>query len=139
MLVFLDTEFTDLYNNPKLFSIGLISENGEHSFYAELYNTYTQADLSDFAIIHVVPILDGDNVLTFEQLSIKLKAWIVGLNDEVTIASDNQNWDWNFIKQIFRQSWPENLNKECFLLNVNYICNVDVYFDAVENAFKSGL
>ena len=36
MLFFLDTEFTGLGIDPKLISIGLISEDGTREFYAEL-------------------------------------------------------------------------------------------------------
>lgn len=37
MVLFLDTEFTGLGQRwPRLISIGLVSEDGQHSFYAEL-------------------------------------------------------------------------------------------------------
>jgi hypothetical protein len=39
MLIFFDTEFTELGIDPKLISIGLISEDGTHEFYAELSDT----------------------------------------------------------------------------------------------------
>ena len=56
MLVFLDIEFTGLTVNPRLISIGLITENGEHQYYAELCDTYTQTDLSEFANKNVTPV-----------------------------------------------------------------------------------
>lgn len=40
MLIFFDTEFTDLDRNARLISIGLVTEDGEKSFYAELSDTY---------------------------------------------------------------------------------------------------
>ena len=47
MFVFFDTEFTGLHDNPKLISIGLISEDGAHQFYAELSDTYVHSDSSE--------------------------------------------------------------------------------------------
>ena len=116
----------------------LISENGAHEFYAELSDTYTESDLSEFSISHVTPLLNGKSLLTFNELTIQLSAWLSGINAEIILASDNSSWDWPFIEEIFKQSWPHNLNEECFLLNMNYIQNYDVYVDAVEFAFKLG-
>ena len=47
MLVFFDTEFTELGPNAKLISIGLVTEDGRHTFYAELTDTYELSDCSD--------------------------------------------------------------------------------------------
>lgn len=139
MLVFFDTEFTGLNDDPKLISIGLISEDGAHEFYAELSDTYTQSDLSEFTVDHVIPLLTDENVLSTEALSTKLKNWIESLNTEVLMASDNQAWDWPFIREIFKQSWPENLINECYLLNMNYLKNADAFYEAIETAYKTGL
>lgn len=35
MLIFIDTEFTQ-FNDPELISIGLVTEDASHEFYAEL-------------------------------------------------------------------------------------------------------
>jgi len=39
MLIFLDTEFTDLKATAKLISLGLIDEAGERTFYAKQSKT----------------------------------------------------------------------------------------------------
>ena len=39
-LIYFDTEFTELGIDPRLVSIGLISEQGDRTFYAELSDTY---------------------------------------------------------------------------------------------------
>ena len=39
-LIFFNTEFTDLGVDPRLISVGFVSEDGERSFYAELTDTY---------------------------------------------------------------------------------------------------
>ena len=79
MLVFLDIEFTSLTVNPKLISIGLITENGEHQYYAELCDTHTQTCLSEFANKNVIPLLKDENLLTFNQLTVDLNTWCNGL------------------------------------------------------------
>lgn len=139
MLVFFDTEFTGLHENPKLISIGLIALDGAHQFYAELSDTYNQTHLSDFALNHVVPLLTGENVLTFKQLSNILVRWLEEFDDEVMLASDNASWDWPFIEELFKDNWPNNLIREPFLLNINYIKNADIYYDMVQKSYESGL
>ena len=57
MLIFFDTEFTELGIDPRLISIGLISEDGQREFYAELSDTYTIEDCGDFARLAVIPKL----------------------------------------------------------------------------------
>jgi len=139
LFVFFDTEFTGLHDNPKLISIGLISEDGVHQFYAELSDTYVHSDLSEFTASHVVPLLSGEEVLTLKQLSFKLNTWILQLNSEVVLATDNPSWDWPFILEIFKDNWPDNLNRECFLLNMNYMKDADAFYDAIKGEYESGL
>lgn len=59
VLVFFDTEFTDLSVDAQLISIGLVSEDGERMFYAELSDTYSPKDCSDFTREMVMPLLEG--------------------------------------------------------------------------------
>jgi uncharacterized protein YrzB (UPF0473 family) len=140
LLIFFDTEFSSLYETPKLISIGLISEDGKHEFYAELTDTYKQNDLSEFALSYVIPLLSEEMMLSKHQLNIHLKQWIESFDIEVMLASDNYSWDWPFIQEIFHEdSWPKNLNSECFLLNMNYMKNADIYYDAVQNSYELGL
>ena len=72
MLIFFDTEFTDLHWQAKLISIGLVTEDGR-TFYAELTDTYIDAECGDFARDVVLPLLDGgDARMTFPALSLRL-------------------------------------------------------------------
>lgn len=87
--VFLDCEFTN-FDQPKLISIALVTEDGKHSFYAELTDTYKYADCSEFVIENVLPLLDAKeysppeaNVnstvhakMTFVQCSEYMKRWM---------------------------------------------------------------
>ena len=76
MLIFFDTEFTGLTDNPKIISIGLVAENGRE-FYAELSDTYHDDDLSDFTREYIVPLLMGGKfTLTQSELKARLKTWI---------------------------------------------------------------
>ena len=112
MFVFFDTEFTD---------------------------TYIHSDLSEFTASHVVPLLSGEEVLTLKQLSFKLNTWIRQLNSEAVLANDNPSWDWPFILEMFKVNWPVNLNRECFLLNMNYMNDADAFYDAIKGGYESGL
>ena len=72
MLIFFDTEFTELGVDPRLISIGMIAEDGQ-TFYAELADTYTQADCSHFAVEAVLPHLEGGKArMTMSELTLQL-------------------------------------------------------------------
>ncbi len=101
MLVFFDTEFTDFAEDAKLISIGLVTETGD-SFYAELSDTYTVEDCSDFVIEHVLPLLEGGNALmTFKELQSQLYNWLEALGEPVTLVTDSVAWDGYWLRQIF--------------------------------------
>lgn len=55
MLLFIDTEFTDLRKNAELISIGVISERGD-KFYAEITD-YDKEKCNDFVLSVVIPRL----------------------------------------------------------------------------------
>lgn len=136
--VFFDTEFTSLTEKPLLISVGMITEDGNRTFYAELNDTYSFSDLSQFAVENVIPLLDG-HAISISQLSIDMHHWLVELNDEIELASDNWAWDWPFIVEVLQHNWPSNLNRECYLLNLNYMNDADAYYEAVKCAYKDGL
>lgn len=92
MKVFFDCEFTSLAEQPKLISIGMITEDSCNTFYAELSDTYRSSDLSQFASEYVIPLLDGSSK-SFTQLSLDLHNWIVDIDEEIELATDNPTWD----------------------------------------------
>jgi hypothetical protein len=110
MLLFLDTEFTDLAIDPRLISIGLVTEDGAHQFYAELTDTYTHAQCAPFVQEAVLPHLDGKNALTFDKLSLQLGNWIEAIGQPVQFATDSIAWDWMWVEELFATpgTWPEN-------------------------------
>lgn len=113
MLIFFDTEFTELGIDPRLISIGLISECGTRTFYAELSDTYQPKDCSDFVQEAVLPHLQGgDARLTMNELTLRLGNWIEGFEQPVQLATDSLSWDWPWIQELFYLpgTWPENLD-----------------------------
>ncbi len=120
--VFLDTEFTSLAESASLISIGLITDEGERSFYAELSDTYTQEDCSDFVLQQVLPLLDASPItesvnykhvyarMTLAETSLHLNYWFAALIDPVQVWTDAPNFDWRYIQQLFNTTGlPYNL------------------------------
>lgn len=113
MLIFFDTEFTELGLDPRLISIGLVSEDGAREFYAELSDTYQLTDCSDFVREAVLPHLEGGVVrMTMDELTLRLGNWIEGFEQPVQLATDSLSWDWPWIQELFCTpgTWPENLD-----------------------------
>jgi len=109
MNLFLDTEFVDLKSDAKLISIALVDEN-EDFFYAELIDTYTLEDCSDFVKGFVLPFLKGDPYrMTWAECQIRMGVWIEERGVDCTIASDNPSWDIPYLNKLLAYSWPVNL------------------------------
>lgn len=141
MLICFDTEFTNLGLSPDLVSIGLVSEDGVHTFYSELSDTYTLPQCSSFVRETVLPLLSGGAALmSMHDLTLRLGSWLDDFEEPVQLATDNAGWDWPFIERIFRTpgTWPENLAREPVLLTVNYLDYFDAFEAAVKEAFAAG-
>lgn len=137
MLIFFDTEFTELGIDPRLISIGLVSEFGDRTFYAELSDTYTEKDCSEFVRLAVLPHLEGGNsVMTLAELTLRLGNWLEDFGQPVRLATDSLSWDWPWIQEIFSipGTWPENVERKPEILGQNTELNL-----AIERAFASGL
>lgn len=134
MKIFLDTEFTDLVGtiaDPALISIGLITENGERSFYVELTDNYTEGICSYFVIENVLPLLDASTIslecmdftkvyskATISECRELLKTWLELISEPIQICCDAPNYDWAFLKNIFDgYSWPINLLPDVKLIH----------------------
>ena len=141
MLIFFDTEFTDLHREAKLISIGLIAEDGR-TFYAELSDTYQHKDCGDFAREVVLQLLEGGEMrMPFHHLSLRLGNWIESFEVPVKLATDSLAWDWPWIESIFKipETWPANLDGKPLLLTMNYLVDYDQFETAIEQAFNDGL
>lgn len=141
MIIFFDTEFTDLHPAAKLISIGLVSEDGRE-FYAELSDTYRLPDVSGFVREAVLPLLHGgDALLTMGELTLRLGNWLEDFEQPIRLATDSRTWDWPWVHKIFEipGTWPTNLDGHPLLLNMNYQNNYKAFAPAIENAFAGGL
>ena len=137
MLVFFDTEFTELGVDPRLISIGMIAEDGK-TFYAELTDTYTQADCSHFAVEAVLPHLEGGKVhMTMLELTLQLSHWLKAFKQPVVLVCDSLAWDWMWIQEIFypTETWPTNLDGKPKIIK----CDNAIFNKAVEAHFNKGL
>lgn len=140
MLIFFDTEFSDLCIDARLISIGLIAEDGERMFYAELADTYQPKDCGEFTRLAVLPLLEGGDVrLSMRELGERLLAWVEAFGEPVTLACDSLAWDWPWAQEIFGKldAWPANLARRPLLLTINYLNDYDRFIEAVEKAFSS--
>lgn len=136
MLIFFDTEFTELGMDSRLISVGLVSEDGRE-FYAELSDTYTIADCSEFVRAAVIPHMQGGEALMMmDALGARLKAWIEDFGRPVKLVTDSLSWDWPWIHEIFHEdvSWPANLDRKPMVLSQTSEFNI-----AIERQFESGL
>lgn len=75
MLIFIDTEFTN-FKQPELISIGLVTNDWQHEFYAEL--PVDKCQCSDFVIETVLPLLGTrtENQCTVKELKDRLFKWL---------------------------------------------------------------
>jgi hypothetical protein len=111
MLVFFDTEFTELSPAAKLISVGLVTEDGRE-FYTELADTWRLDDCSEFVKSEVLPLLEGGVYLkTRAELCLALGNWLESLDGSVSLVTDAPSWDWPWIASIFNEDhlFPANL------------------------------
>jgi hypothetical protein len=107
---FLDTEFTGLgQRTPLLISLGLVSEDGRHTFYAELPPDTYQPECAPWVRENVLPLLDGgDRILPLDELGRRLTEWIGALGP-VRIATDAPDYDFALLISVL-VPWPANVD-----------------------------
>ncbi|MCW6635557.1 hypothetical protein NFB66_16405, partial [Yersinia ruckeri] len=77
MLIFLDTEYTNP-SVPELISIGMISEDGQYQFYAEL-DDFDSTLCNRFVTENVLPQLNFIYKMSRQELTNKLYSWFLTL------------------------------------------------------------
>lgn len=146
MKVYIDTEFTSLLaRHPKLISIGLITEDGSRTFYAEIQKHYRNVDCSLFVVDEVLPLLDAPELpaqinyqnvyakMTHDECRIHLGYWIASLMDPVSFLTDAPSYDWPLVQHLFDgHPWPAMLDSQ----PVN--CYLPVKIPMTERIFDAG-
>jgi hypothetical protein len=94
MLVFLDTEFTDL-KEPYLISAALIAADGRE-LYFEL-DGVNPVTCSSFVIKNVLPLLQGPTLSPFEAAT-QVEHFFRGVTDTITLFCDAPRYDIELLK-----------------------------------------
>lgn len=128
MILFLDTEFTD-FIDCELISIGMVSEDGLHEFYAERTD-YPDVWCNEFVREAVLPHLGRfpGAACTRYELTRRLWAWFATLPHQVQIASDSVH-DQDLLWDAFGEGLPANLDKSIYDLRA--LIDTTVFNDAV--------
>ena len=110
MIIFLDTEFTGLGQRwPRLISMGIVSEDGRYSFYAELTPESYRDQCSHWVQANIFPLLEGgDRVMDPDKLRQRLTKWISVLGD-VRAVTDAPDYDFAFLRATL-VPWPANVD-----------------------------
>ncbi len=119
MLIFIDTEFTD-FANTELISIGLITEDGKHEFYAEL--PFNRRSCNNFVLQTVLPQLGKklEAQCSTQELKTRLGAWLEQFKncEEVTICFDFGG-DWLLFQYALGGTVPDWLTAKNIYRNID--------------------
>jgi hypothetical protein len=128
MLIFLDTEFTD-FIDCELVSIGMVSEDGQHEFYAERTD-YTDSWCNNFVREGVLPLLGRfpGAACTRDELTKRVWEWFATLPRHVQIAADSTH-DRDLLWDAFGEGLPQNLDRKVF--DLRSLIDTTVFNDAV--------
>ncbi|MDA8254460.1 MAG: 3'-5' exoribonuclease [Betaproteobacteria bacterium] len=120
ILIFFDTEFTDLVQDPFLISVGFVSEEGSE-FYGELEPKFWAPWANQFVQANVVPLLDqvthragGLPPFSLGGLAMTIRKWIESQEQEVVLVSDAPSYDLPLLLNLFDEAnevWPCNTQK----------------------------
>lgn len=108
MLIFIDTEFTD-FIDCELISIGMVSEDGQHTFYAEVQD-FDRSKCNPYVQSGIWPLLGGipEAIMKRAELTPRLRTWFTGLPFSVTIACDSYT-DWELLVDVFDGDLPPQI------------------------------
>lgn len=124
MRVFIDTEYSN-EEDPKLLSLGMITENGEKHFYKQIHGV-DRKYLSDFSLNYVLPNFSSEHFLSKECFKNELMAWFANLPRAVILAADSII-DIKFVINIIGH--PNNLSP--MWLDLRGLIDSTVYHNAV--------
>lgn len=132
MLIFVDTEFTD-FTNPELISIALVTEDGQHEFYAEL--PVSQHRCNAFVIETVLPQLGKINgaQCTVNELAERLHRWLGQFADSSPVICFDFDGDWRLFCHALDNDLPSWLQGKNVFTNLDPVA-VQMYF--IDNGLR---
>lgn len=149
--IFLDTEFT-CFKKSRIISIGLVTEDGKRTFYAEITNTYTLGHCSGFVKADVLPQLDANKIetpvdyrkvyakMTFEECKSHLKVWFENINcKQLLVYSDSPYYDWPFLCRLLGYDWPIYLHKKCKYIDFDTTSKSVKFDNLLFDKFQQGI
>ena len=109
MHIFFDTEFTGLTDDAKLISIGFVTQGGQE-FYAELEDTYTINDCSEFCRMEVLPHLEGGLIcMPLALVRTTLGEWLAACGPNAVLICDSPR-DVSQFNELFPQGPPATVS-----------------------------
>lgn len=129
--LYFDTEFSGLYKNTELISIGIISDDGR-AFYGEItdfnkdkidewINRNVLANTIEYGNINILDICEREDdyyVGTKSDISGYLRDWLKQF-DDVQLVSDVCHYDMALFIDLFGSAWdiPKNVSPVCHDIN----------------------
>lgn len=141
--IFFDTEFTGLgVVNPKLISIGCVTQSGEHEFYAEVLITPGLIDACHpWVRENVLPHLQrGEAAMPEEEIGRRLFAWLCALapEKELLLISDSPTIDGLYLHSLLKgPGYPPNMERRVLPMKMPSPLGWQRFHTALEAAEKS--
>lgn len=129
MLIFLDTEFGD-FAERELISVGMVSEDGQRHFYAEVQD-FNREKCNSFVRSTVWALLGQVAGATVRRadLPTRLRGWFATLPRSVTLACDSQ-CDLDVLASAFGRPFPANVEPVHY--DLRPLIDTSVFHHAVE-------
>lgn len=143
--IFFDTEFSGFgVVNPKLVSIGCITQSGEDTFYAEVLYTPVLVDSClPWVRKNVLSHLErGDAAMPEEEIARRLFTWLCGLSPEkeLILISDSPTIDGLYLHSLLKVAgYPPNMDRKIRPMKMPSPMGWQRYHSALEKAQKSQL
>jgi hypothetical protein len=118
MMLFIDTQYTDL-GDGELISLGMVSKNLEHEFYAERLD-FNRDACSESLKAQIFPLLGKipDAQLTDSQLAERMYTWFGNLPQKITLAGYSLI-ELNLMWGAFSGKTPSNQFTDYYLRKLN--------------------
>lgn len=121
-MLFIDTQYTDL-GNGELISLGMVSKNLKHEFYAERLD-FNRDACSESLKAQVLPLLGKtpDAQLTDSKLAERMYNWFGNLPQKITLAGYSPV-ELNLMWGAFNGKIPSNQFTDYYLRQLNKSCD----------------